>query len=30
MAEPGDDIIIAHDVGKHLALRYVYELDTCH
>lgn len=30
MAEPGDDIIIADDLGKNLALRYVYELDNCH
>ena len=29
-AEDDHDIITAHEVSKHLALRYVYELDNCH
>ena len=30
MVEAEDEIITAHEVCKHLALRYVYELDDCH
>ena len=30
MAEVEDEILTAHEVCKHLALRYVYELDNYH
>ena len=30
MAETEDEIITAHEVCKHLALRYVYEFNNCH